>query len=372
VKNIYFLGVKELISLGRDPILIGFIIYAFTVSIYLSAVSMPDALHKAPISIVDEDQSELSRRIIDAFYPPYFTTPTLTSLNRLDKRMNAGLDSFSLIIPPKFEKSVLAKKKPAIQLNIDATNVSQALTGNEYIQQIILGEVSTFLQEHGERERPLALDVPFRILFNPEMKESWFGGVMELINNITLLSIILTGAAFIKEREHGTIEHLLVMPVTPFELMISKIWSMQLVVLVTSFFSLVCIMQPLIAMPIKGSLFLFMVGVLLDLCATTTLGIFLGTFARSMPQFALILILTLLPLLILSGSLTPRESMPQFIQNIMLFTPNTNFVMLSQSILFKGAGLEVVWPRFLYLFLIGAVLFLISLVRFRKTLSSIA
>ena len=215
---------------------------------------------------------------------------------------------------------------------------------------------------------PLPINVSYRVLFNPEMKESWYGGLRQLIDSITLLSIVLTGAALIREREHGTVEHLLVMPVTPFEIMVSKIWSMQLVVLVITFFSLQFIIRLLISMPIGGSLFLFMVGVLLVLFATTSLGIFLGTFARSMPQFALILIMVLLPLQILSGTLTPIESMPTFIQNIMLVTPNTNFVKLSQSILFRGAGLETVWPQFLYLFLFGAVLFLLSMTRFRKTL----
>ncbi len=368
LKNIYFLGVKELMGLRRDPILIGFIVFAFTFIIYVSAMSLPDTLHKASISIVDEDQSELSRRIIDAFYPPYFKTPNVTNLSKLDKRMKAGLDSFSIVIPAKFEQDVLAGKKPAIQLNIDATRISQALTGNEHIQQIIMGEVTAFVHKHSLNRAPPPIDVPYRIQFNPEMKESWYGGLRELIDNITLLSIVLTGAALIREREHGTVEHLLVMPVTPFEIMVSKIWSMQLIVLVITFFSLECVIRLLISMPIEGSLFLFMIGVLLVLFATTSLGILLGTFARSMPQFALILIMVVLPLQILSGTLTPRESMPTFIQNIMLVTPNTNFVILSQSILYRGAGIEVVWPQFLYLFLIGAVLFLISLARFRKTL----
>jgi ABC-2 type transport system permease protein len=372
VKNVYFLGLKELISLRRDPLLIGFIIYAFTLSIYVSATSVPETLHKAPIAIVDEDQSQLSQRIIDAFYPPYFTTPTLTNLSTLDERMKAGLDNFSILIPPKFEQELLVGKIPVIQLNIDATSVSQAITGNEHTQRIIMGEVNNFLLTHGLKKPALTIDIPFKILFNPGLKESWFGGVMELINNITLLSAILTGAALIKEKEHGTIEHLLVMPVTPFEIIISKIWAMSLVVLVTSFFSLECILRLLISMPIEGSLFLFMVGMLLELFATTCLGIFLATFARSMPQFAILLILILVPMLLLSGSLTPHESMPKFIQNVMLATPNTNFVMLSQAILFRGAGFKAVWPQLLNLFLIGAVLFSISLARFRKSLSVMA
>ena len=200
------------------------------------------------------------------------------------------------------------------------------------------------------------------------LNRSWFGAVVQLINQITMLSIVLTGAALIREREHGTIEHLLVMPVTPFEIMTSKIWSMGLVVLAASAVSLIFVVRGLLAVPIEGSVPLFLAGAALQLFATTSLGIFLATIAGSMPQFGLLLILVLLPLQMLSGSMTPRESMPEFVQTIMLAAPNTHFVMLAQSILFRGAGIAVVWPQFLALAGIGSALFLFSLSRFRKSL----
>jgi ABC-2 type transport system permease protein len=158
------------------------------------------------------------------------------------------------------------------------------------------------------------------------------------------------------------------MPVTPTEIMLSKIWSMGLIVLVSSAFSLIIIVQGLLAVPIEGSIPLFIVGTALQLVATTCLGIFLATVAGSMPQFGMLLMLVLLPLQILSGATTPRESMPQIIQDIMLAAPNTHFVILAQSILFRGAGLDVVWPQFAALLLIGAILFYVSLRRFRKFL----
>jgi ABC-2 type transport system permease protein len=111
-----------------------------------------------------------------------------------------------------------------------------------------------------------------------------------------------------------------------------------------------------------------MAGTALHLFATTCMGIFLATVAGTMPQFGLLLMLVLLPLQALSGGLTPRESMPEIIQNLMLVAPNTHFVMLAQSILFRGAGLDVVWPQFATLFGIGLVLFYFSLRRFRAFL----
>jgi ABC-2 type transport system permease protein len=193
---------------------------------------------------------------------------------------------------------------------------------------------------------------------------------MKLIDNITMLSIILTGAALLREREHGTVEHLLVMPVTPFEIMTGKVWAMALVVLATTETSLLLVIQGVLNVPIQGSILLFMAGTALHLFATTSLGIFLGTLARSMPQFGLLMMLVLLPLQILSGGTTPRESMPAFVQFVMLAAPNTHFVMLAQAILFRGAGISVVWPQFVSLVLIGVVLFAISLARFRKTIGT--
>ncbi|MFN6969986.1 MAG: ABC transporter permease, partial [Rheinheimera sp.] len=217
----------------------------------------------------------------------------------------------------------------------------------------------------------LPVDLVLRASFNPNLTASWFGSLMEVINSVTMISIILTGAALIREREHGTIEHLLVMPVTPGQIMLSKILSMGLVVLLSTGFSLTIIIQLVLAVPVEGSILLFLLVTALQLFATTSMGIFMATVARSMPQFGLLLILVLLPLQLLSGGMTPRESMPEVIQNVMLAAPNTHFVAAAQAILYRGAGLDVVWPQMLALLLIGGVLFRFSLQRFRKSLSTL-
>jgi ABC-2 type transport system permease protein len=369
--NVLHLGLKELRSLLRDPMMIVLILFAFTFAIYSAATAMPEALHKAPIAIVDEDRSPLSARLADAFYPPYFLPPVFITQTQMDARMDAGLDTFALYIPSGFERDVLAGRSPALQLNVDATRMSQAFTGSGYIQSIVTGEVNAFVQRHQVAATP-TVDLALRMRFNPELRQSWFGGVMEVINNITMLSIVLTGAALIREREHGTVEHLLVMPVTPFEIMSSKVWAMAVVVLVAAGLSLALVVQGLLSVPIEGSIALFLTGATLHLFATTSMGIFLATIARSMPQFGLLLMLVLMPLEILSGGMTPRESMPELVQWIMQAAPTTHFVRLAQAILYRGAGLSVVWPQFAALALIGTVLFALSLARFRKTLGSMA
>ena len=370
--NVYRLGVKELWSLLRDPTMLILIVYVFTLSVYTAATAMPESLHHASIAIIDEDDSQLSNRIVTAFYPPQFVQPVMaTSQRETDAGMDRGDYTFVLDIPPNFQADVLAGKQTAIQLNVDATRMTQAFTGNSYIQQIVSGEINEFLVRH-RAETALPVDLSLRARFNPALDKSWFGSLMQIIDSITMLSIILTGAALIREREHGTIEHLLVMPVTPTEIMLSKIWSMGLVVLAATSLSLFGVVQGLLQVPVAGSIPLFFVGAALSLFATTSMGIFLATIARSMPQFGLLMVLIILPLQMLSGGMTPRESMPDLVRYIMLAAPTTHFVEIGQGILFRGAGLEELWKSFLSLFVIGATLFSFSLMRFRSSLSRMA
>ncbi|HEY0233020.1 MAG TPA: ABC transporter permease, partial [Dokdonella sp.] len=347
------------------------IVYTFTISVYTAATAMPDALHKAPIAIVDEDGSALSTRITSAFYPPLFNTPVPIATSEMDAGMDAGLYTFVLDIPPDFQRDVLAGRAATIQLNVDATRMSQAFTGNGYVQEIALGEINEFVKRSRSSAVP-PVDLALRARFNPTLEQAWFGGLMQIINNVTMLSIILTGAALIREREHGTVEHLLVMPVTPTEIMLAKVWSMGAVVLFAAAVALIFVVRGLLHVSIEGSLPLFLAGAALDLFATTSMGIFLATLARSMPQFGMLMILVLMPLQLLSGGTTPRESMPQVVQIIMLAAPTTHFVELGQAILFRGAGPAVIWKPFAALAAIGTILFFLSLTRFRKTIGQMA
>ncbi|VXB92616.1 ABC transporter permease [Pseudomonas sp. 8O] len=369
--NILYLGIKELRSLQHDLALVLLILWAFSMGVYSAATSMPESLHNAAIAVVDEDQSQLSERLIQAFQEPYFRTPERIDLSEMDRGMDSGRYTFTLNIPPNFQRDVLAGRNPAIQLNVDATQVSMAFTGAGYIQNIGASEVAEFVRRYrGELQQPAELAL--RIQFNPNLTRAWFGSVMEVINQITMLSIILTGAALIREREHGTVEHLLVMPVTPLEIMLAKVWSMGLVVLTAATLSLLLVVQGWLQVPIEGSIALFLVGAALHLFATTSMGIFFGTVARSMPQLGPLIILVLLPLQILSGGTTPRESMPELVQQIMLAAPTTHFVALAQAILYRGAGFAIVWPYMLAIAAIGTLFFVAALTRFRKTLAQMA
>jgi ABC-2 type transport system permease protein len=366
IDNIYRLGIKELFSLRYDLFLVFLIVYFFTFGVYEGAQSGNTDVENASIAIVDEDRSIISNRIHDSLLEPYFKDPDLLSVNEIDQAMDRGLYSFVIDIPPDFQKDLLAGDQPEIQINVDATAMSIAGRGAGYIQAIISEELGEFLRA---RDQEQAAGIVIRSRFNPNLEAAWFQSVMEIINNITILAIILTGAAVIREREHGTIEHLLVMPLRPFEIMLAKIWANGLVVLVAVIFSLYMVVQGLLEVPISGSIPLFIAGTIVFLFSVTSLGILLATIARSMPQFGLLAIPVFLVMMMLSGVYTPMDSMPTVLRYIMYFSPSTHFVSFAQAVLFRDAGIDVVWWDFAKIFFIGAMFFTAALYRFRKSIT---
>jgi len=365
ITNIFWLGTKELRSLLHDYVLLGLVVYAFSLAIIAQAQSSSQEVRNASVAIVDEDHSELSRRIAHAFLPPYFQPARPIAERDIVPLMNSGRYTFVVDIPPNFQRDVLGRREPAMQLDVDATAMVQAGIGSGYAQQIITNEINDFLSRT-EGAPPSPVNLVLRIEFNPNVTTAWFTSVMGIINFTTMLAIVLSGAAIVREREHGTMDHLLVMPLTPFEIAMSKVWANGLVIIVAVGLSLYLVVRGLLAIPIAGSIPLFLLGVAVYLFFATAIGIFLGTVARSMPQFGLLFLLVYMPMALLSGSNTPLESMPPWLATVMQASPSTHFVSFAQAILYRGAGFTAVWPQFLIVALIGGLFFGLALLRFRK------
>lgn len=366
--NIWRLGVKELRSLAADKVMLFLIVWIFSGAIYTAATATSQELNNVPVAVVDEDGSPLARRIVGALAPPFFKPPEYVSLAAADRGMDEGRYTFAVVIPAHFQRDVIGGRQPTLSVNIDATAMTQAFIGASYINAMAQGEINEYLTGTRRTSESLIRLAP-RVSFNPNLTGYWFGGVMEVINNVTMLTIILVGAAFLREREHGTLEHLLVMPLKPFEVMLAKIWANGLAVLAGATFALVVVVEWVLGVPIAGSIPLFLGSVTLYLFAAASIGIFLGTVARSMPQLGLLIILVIIPLQLLSGGVTPRESMPVFIQDIMLVAPTTYFVRLAQAILYRGAGFPVVWPDLLATVGVGSLFFVAALARFRQAVA---
>jgi ABC-2 type transport system permease protein len=370
VVNTFRLVIKELRSIRADPIMLILVVYAFSISVNTVATGAVTEATNLSVGIVDEDGSPLSRQIAEGLVGPTFQPPVQIRATDMDTKMDRGELLFVVEIPPNFQANILADRKTSLQINVDATAVAQAGNGANYLNTAISNEVRNFIAgRQGSGPQSLPINLVVRARFNPNLKTSWFSAMTQVINQITLLTVILTGAALIREREQGTVEHLLVMPVVPAEIMLAKMFANGLVILVAAMLSLEFVVHWWIGAPIAGSLLLFLLGAALYALVVAALGILLGTLSTTMGQFGLLAMPILAATQLLSGGSTPMESMPLWLQYVMrTISPTPHFVSFAQAVLFRGADFTLVWRPLLAMLIIGVVYFAFAMTRFRKVI----
>ncbi|HUS96241.1 MAG TPA: ABC transporter permease [Hyphomicrobiaceae bacterium] len=368
--NIFWLGIKELRSVFSDLLMVAFIVWSFSFAIYSRAKGMGETVNNASIAIVDEDRSALSRRLATALYPPYFKRPELIEVVAVDRAMDASRYMFVISIPSRFEADVRRGHRPEIQLNIDATAVRQAGIGAGYIQNILKSEIDKFANRSDSGSANAApVSIVIRRAFNPNGMQSWFAAIVALLDQLSMLTIVLTGAALLREREHGTIEHLMLMPLTAFQIAMAKVWANGLVILVAFVLSMIFVVGGMLDVPIAGSRWLLLCGTTMYLFAAAATGIFLGTIARTMAQFALLMMLTIMPVMMLSGGMSPIESQPEIIQPLTWLLPSRHYMAFAQAVVFRGAGLDIVLPQLSAVALLGGIFLAASLALFRRSIT---
>ncbi len=366
--NIFWLGTKELRALAKDLMMIVFIVWAFGVSIYIQATGGGETVNNAAVAIVDEDRSQLSRSIAGLFYPPYFQRAESLGAADMDRAMDEGRFTFIVTIPPRFEADVRRGRNTEVQVTSDGTAVMQATVGAAYIQNMISAEVTRYVHD-GDMAASPASDLAIRRAFNPNGTQAWFRAIVSLSDQLSMLVIILTGAALLREREHGTIEHLLVMPLTAFEIALAKVWANGLVIIVAFACSLLLVVEGVLEVPIAGSRGLLLFGTVIYVFAAAAIGIFLGTIARTMAQFALLMMMTVMPMMILSGGMTPIESQPPWVQHVTWFLPTRHYIAYVQAIVYRGADFAIVWREFATVLAMGSAFLTGSLLLFRRSIA---
>jgi len=369
LSTIFWLGTKELQTLAKDVMMILFIVWSFGFSIYTQSSGGGETVNNAAIAFVDEDQSHLSRSIAEQFAPPYFQSVKTIDASDIDRSMDEGDYTFILVIPPGFEKDTIRGRDTQLQLLVDATASQQAGLGSSYIQNYVSDAVKR-LRNDFEQTRGLSDHLVVRRAFNPNGTQSWFRAIVSLADQLSMLIIILTGAALLREREHGTIEHLLVMPITAFDIALAKVWSNGLVIIIAFFCSLLFIVEGTLDVPVAGSHLLLLVGTTIYVFAASAIGILLGTVARTMAQFALLMIMTVMPMMMLSGGMSPVESQPVWVQYLTWFLPSRHYVSFMQAIVYRGAGFAIVWKEFATVLTMGVSFLAVSLLVFRRSVAT--
>jgi ABC-2 type transport system permease protein len=367
---------KELRQLFRDAALIGFFFWAFVMDVYLAGSGTSMQLVNAGLVVHDSDHSAASRELIRRFHQPYFRFDgEVAHPDEGIRRLDFGYDVVLLDIPPRFQESLRQGEATAVQMQVAATHAPQGLSAAGYGARIV-GE---FGLDASARAMGLstdgALSLPIvrsdhRVWYNQNQDESWFMSISEVLTITTIFAVLLPAAALVRERERGTVEQLLVSPLTPFQIMFPKVVAMTLVILAGTALSLFGILHAVFHVPMKGSLLLYFALTTLYVFTTAGLGLVAATIATNQAQVSLMTILVVAPMVNLSGTWTPPEAMPEWLRALMLLSPLHYFVEISYGIQLKGVGLEILWPSVLAMAALGGALFGFGVWRFRRQFAS--
>ena len=363
--------VKELLQLLRDPVLLFVILYGFTIDVYNAGSGVTLQLSNASVAVQDLDRSAASRELVGRLLPPQFQVN-----HRIDRDaqgqqlLDDGQALMVLSIAPGFARDLADGLPTSVQLQVDATNTVLGFLAYSDATQI----VARYGLELEAQRSGLSLtagqapvvDNRDRVWFNPNQDDSWFMSISELLNVITAFAILLPAAAMVREKERGTIEQLLVSPLTPLQVMLPKVLSMMLVIHAGIIISLLTVLEPVFRVPIKGSLALFFAITTLYIANLSGLGLFIATVTRNLAQTAMLGILVLAPMIFLSGVWTPPEAMPPGVRQLMYLSPLYYYMDASYGILLKGAGLDVLWPSVLGILVLGGIVGGFGLWRFRR------
>ncbi|MBH0198947.1 MAG: ABC transporter permease [Nitrospira sp.] len=363
---------KELLQLRRDIPLLLFLIYSFSLSVYISGAGISMQLSNASLLVHDGDHSASSRELIHRFREPYFRIDGEVQDPKVGvERLDQGTAMLLLDIPPRFQESIGGREPVSVQLQVDTTNAPQGLSAASYAARIVGGFSFDLASVRlggasGDRMELPNIESAHRVWYNQNQDETWFQSISHILRMITLFAFLLPAAALVREKEHGTVEQLLVSPVTPLQIMLSKVLAMTLVILAATALAMVTVLKPVFGVPVKGSVALFFILTALYSFTIAGLGLFAATVTRNQAQVGMIALLVISPMLLLSGIATPFEAMPSWVQSIMALSPLRYYVDVTYGVLLKGVGLELLWDSVLAMALLGGVLFGLGMWRFRK------
>lgn len=371
-EQVRVLMVKELKQLLKDRALFAYTVFIFTLDVMLAAGASSIELQRAPLAVVQAQHSAAGRELIGRFRAPEFTLHRqLAELDEASALLDRGEVRAVLVLPGQFQDDLALGRQTQVQLLVDTAQANQGFLVASYAARISAGfgaewAQRTLLREGVDPSRLPEVRADIRYAYNATLNETWFNTVSEWLTMLTIAAIVLPAAALVRERERGTIEQLLVAPLAPLQVVLSKVLAMVLVMLAGTAVAVLGVMHSGYGVPLRGSVALFFAMVALYTTACAGVGIVASGFARNSGQMSLIVILVVVPMVMLSGTWNMVESMPRWLQWLTELSPLRHFIVIAYGILIRGVGLEVLWPALAKMLLLGAALFAIGVLRFRR------
>jgi ABC-2 type transport system permease protein len=326
-------------------------------------------------AVLDLDRSLASSSFLDKLRKPFFRRiENAKNYGEIDELLTSGKAGLVVVIPEGFQKNISGGKSATVQLIFDGTNSNSSTIAISYIAGITTRFSENVIINRwnlttGQLESIPSVDANTRVLFNENMNDRWFIVLAEFLNAITLIAILLPAAVTVYEKQTGTMEQLIVTPLKTHEIMIAKILPMALLIMVSVYVGLFLVLQVIVGVPLRGSLLYFTLVTLVFLFTTAGLGLLVSTIADNLAETILVTLIILLPLVFLSGSWTPPEAMPEWMQFLIVLSPLKYYLEIGYGIFFRGIGFAETWSSLLILAGLGGAIFTLGVVRFRKSIS---
>ena len=367
LRQVAALVLKEWRQLLRDTALAGFVVFIFTLDILIAAGAPALDLQAAPIGLIDRDASTASRELAGRLRAPYFDVRAVADdEQQVARALERGQLRAVLIVPHGFERALVRGETAQVQLVVEAADSNLGYLVASYTERILAPLAAEFASPGATAEALPEVRLQTRFRFNPALTEAWYSTISELLTMLTVASILLPAAALVREKERGTIEQLLVSPLSPLQIVLAKVLAMAGVVLMGSLVAVGLVMHVLLGVPVAGSAPLFFALVALYAMTASGLGIVAATFARSSGQVGLIVLLLVMPIIMLSGTWNLRESMPGWLQAAIYLSPLRYMVDIAYGVLLKGAGLAAVLKPAALMVLLGLAFLALGTARFRR------
>ncbi len=343
---------KEFLVFFRNIGLVMFILYAFTLDIYIAGKGIKVTPRHVSIGYVNEADNLIVNKIISHFHSPQFKKPKLfLSEKALKNAIYNRKIMVGIVFSKEFVKNLISGKVAKLQVLIDSTAAAQAEVTLIYLQNILM---------NFEHKIKIPANIDIIKLFNPNSNTKWFMSLSELMSNITMLGLILIAVVFVREKENGTWDIMLLMPVKGSIIIFSKILSQVLILMVGITISVGLIIFGIFNTPINGSLFDFYLISFLFSFAIGGIALVIAAISKTILEVAHLTIVIMLPLIFLSGAWTPLSSMSPFIQFLSYFSPLRYYIQATQDIFFRGSGFVDLLPYFGAEFLMAVILFYIG------------
>ena len=360
---------KEIVQLLRDPVVLFIVLFLYTVETVNCTRALTFEVRHMPFGVVDQDRSVASRRLIELFdvseaFDLARQSDTPAAVNTWLDRNEVGM---VLVVPPGFERDYRAGLQPALQLLLDGTYSNTAESALHYAHALTArfdAEQTPMLRVSSAGARAVA--VP-RVWYNPDQSTKTFMVLSMIALAAMMVGTMVPAASIVREKEHGTIEQLMVTPIRTGELFFAKTVPSVALNVLAIFPALIIVAA--FAVPFRGSLWTLMLLAAVFQLSAVAFGVLVAAVTRSTQQALLLAFFGLFPIMFLSGTVTPIESMPPFLQALSRFSPLRYYMEILQGVFLKGSGWRELWPQALALIAIGGALFSAATVSFRRHLS---